>query len=380
MRKSGKEVWEYRFRSKNEPGNPMRQITLSTTQYPTENKARLALQAQLLKINGPDTFKAHNEPTFRVVIDRFIEEERLVQIMAQPPGQITIKDGLAYSTAAVYMSFLSKHIRPRWDSTHLSLIKPLEVMEWLKTLTLSPKSKSHLKRMLHMLFERAMLWGLVDVNRNPIELVKVKGGSKRQKHPMVLTPEQFQELAVQLPEPYRVMATVAMCTGLRISEVLALRWEHVDFEAGTMRVQQGVVDGRIGATKTEASKDDIPLDGDFAEALLAWKAKNPNATTGLVFRSPVTGGCFHAGILMRKHIRPAGEKLGLSGIGWHSFRHSYRGMLDDTGANTGTQQGLMRHANVSTTMNVYGRSSMKVKKEANSKVVQMVLPKKAICA
>ena len=41
---------------------------------------------------------------------------------------------------------------------------------------------------------------------------------------------------------------------------------------------------------------------------------------------------------------------------------------------------LMRHANVSTTMNVYGRASMKAKQEANSKVVEMVLPKRAFCA
>jgi integrase len=147
-----------------------------------------------------------------------------------------------------------------------------------------------------------------------------------------------------------------------------------------MLVQQGVVNGRIGKTKTEASRDEIPLDGDFAHALLDWKAKNPNAAVGLVFPSPITGGCFHAGVIMRKHIRPAGEKVGLKAVGWHSFRHSYRVILDDTGANTGTQQGLMRHANVSTTMNIYGRASMKAKQEAKSKVVQMILPRKAIRA
>ena len=380
MRKSGEDIWEYRYRSKSEQGNPIRQITLSATQYPTETKARLALQAQLLKINGPEAFKAHNQPTFGVVIDRFIQEERLVEIMAQRPGEVTITDGIAYSTACAYTSFLKRHIRPRWESTHLSGIKPLDVMEWLKTLKLAPKSKAHLKRMLHLLFERAMLWGLVEVSRNPMELVRVKGGSRRQKQPVVLMPEEFQGLVTELAEPYRVMATVAACTGLRISEVLALRWEHINFEAGTMLVQQGVVNGRIGKTKTEASNDEIPLDGDFALALLAWKDKNPHATVGLVFPSPVTGGCFHAGVIMRKHIRPAGEKVGLKAVGWHSFRHSYRGMLDDTGANTGTQQGLMRHANVATTMNVYGRASMKAKQEANSKVVQMILPKKATCA
>jgi integrase len=55
-------------------------------------------------------------------------------------------------------------------------------------------------------------------------------------------------------------------------------------------------------------------------------------------------------------------------------------MLNDTGANTGTQQSLMRHASVSTTMNVYGRAGMKAKSEANSKVVQMILPRKELCA
>jgi len=380
MRKSGTEVWEYRFRSKSEQGNPQRQITLSTTQYPTEKKAHVALQAQLLKINGAETFKAHNEPTLGVVIDRFIQEERLVQIMAQPPGEVVINDGLAYSTAAVYTSFLSRHIRPRWGKTCLSQIKPLDVMEWLKTLELAPKSKAHLKRMLHLLFERAMLWGLVDVIRNPLELVKVKGSSRREKPPTVLTPEEFRKLAARLQEPYRVMATVAICTGLRISEVLALRWEHIDFTAGTMLVQRGVVNGRIGKNKTEASRADIPLDGDFAQVLLDWRATKSYADTGLVFPSPVTGGCFHAGTLMKKRIKPAGKQVGLDAVGWHSFRHSYRGMLDDTGANTGTQQGLMRHANVSTTMNIYGRASMKAKQEANSKVVQMILPRKELCA
>ena len=245
------------------------------------------MQAQLLKINGPEAFKAHNEPTFGVVIDRFIQEERLVEILAQPPGEVTITDAIAYSTAAVYTSFLTRHIRPRWENTCLSRIKPLEVMDWLKTLTLAPKSKAHLKRMLHLLFERAMLWGLVDVDRNPLELVKVKGGSKRQKLPMVLTPEEFQEMAAHLAEPYRVMATVAVCTGLRISEVLALRWEHIDFHAGTMLVQQGVVNGRIGKTKTEASRDEIPLDGDFAQALLNWKEKNPKRLWGWSFQVPL---------------------------------------------------------------------------------------------
>jgi len=211
---------------------------------------------------------------------------------------------------------------------------------------------------------------LIELQRNPIELVKIKGTSKRLRKPEVLTPEKFQELLGILREPYKTMALVAMCTGLRISEVLALRWEHIDFEAGAMMVQQGVVNGRIGKVKTEASHDEVPLDPAFAEILREQKG---DRTEGLVFPSPVTGGCYYSGMIQRQILRPRGEGLGIRRLGWHTFRHTYRSLLDETGAPIGVQQKLMRHANVSTTMNVYGSATLRAKQEANSKVVQMVL-------
>src|ERR1035438_5328368 len=103
-----------------------------------------------------------------------------------------------------------------------------------------------------------------------------------------------------LHEPYRTMVTVAMCTRPRLSEDLALRWEHIDFEAGAMLVQQGVVNGRIGKVKTEASNDSIPLDPAFAQILLDWKG---DRSSGLVFPSHVTGGCFYAGIIRSEERR-----------------------------------------------------------------------------
>jgi integrase len=377
-RKSGVEVWEYRYRAKDEPGSPMRQITLSAVDYKTETKARVALQEQLLRLNGAEAFRARVEPTFGVVIDRFVKEERLEEIAAQNPGEVK-GEGLAFSSAQGYRSYINKHIKPRWASIPLSKMRPLDVAQWLHTLPLAPKTRAHIKRVMHLLFERAMLWGLIEVQRNPLQLVRVKGGSKRQKALVTLTQEEFQKLIKHLREPIRTMAIVAMCTGLRISEVLALRWENLNFEAGTMLVAQAVVDGRIGPTKTETSKDEVPLDGDLATVLKEWQ-KELGRSIGLVFPSPLTGGCYYAGMLQKLHLQPAGERIGIKGLGWHVFRHSYRGFLDETGANAGMQKGLMRHANISTTMNTYGRAAMKAKQEANSKVVQMILPRKAACA
>lgn len=225
---------------------------------------------------------------------------------------------------------------------------------------------------MHLLFERAMLWELIEAQRNPVELVKLRGTSRRLKKPQILTPEQSQALVSVFGEPYRTMVIVAMCTGMRVSEVLALCWEHIDFEAGVMLVQQGVVNGRIGKVKTEASNDYIPLDPTFAQILLDWKGDH---STGLVFPSPITGGCYYAGVIQQQVLKPAFEKIGVSGagLGWHTFRHTYRSLLDETGAPIGVQQKLMRHSNVATTMNVYGKASLKAKQQANSKVVQMVI-------
>jgi integrase len=371
-RKSGAEVWEYRYRNHAEPGSPMRQKTFSVRDYPTESKMRRRLQEEKLRINDPESFREHNRPTFGLVLDRFETEERLEAIVKQPTGESTITGGFSWSTAAGYRSYIRTHVRQKWGSTPIAEMKPLDILEWLKALPLSAKTRGHVRALMHLLFERAMLWGLMDLQRNPVDVVKLRGTSKRQKKPHILTPEQFQTLLTCLHNPHRTMVMVAMCTGMRVSEVLALRWEHINFETGEMLVQQGVVNGRIGKVKTEASNDYIPLDPAFAEILLKWKGE---ATTGLVFPSPINGLCYNAGTIQQHILRPAFRKLGLldKGLGWHTFRHTYRAFLDETGAPTGVQQKLMRHSNVATTMNVYGNATSKAKQEANSKVVQMVI-------
>jgi integrase len=110
--------------------------------------------------------------------------------------------------------------------------------------------------------------------------------------------------------------------------LLALRWEHIDLEAGLILVQQGVVNGRIGKVKTEASHDEIPLDPAFVKILQTWKG---DRIGGLVFPSPVTGGCFYAGMIQRQILKPKGEQVGVIGLGLHTFRHTYRSLLDETG-------------------------------------------------
>jgi len=107
-----------------------------------------------------------------------------------------------------------------------------------------------------------MLWEMIELQRNPMTLVEIRGISKRRKKPIVLTIEQYVSLLDHWQDPYRTMVIAAQCTGLRVSEILALKWLDINFEYLTMRVPRKVVNGRVSRVKTEYSEDDLPLDPD----------------------------------------------------------------------------------------------------------------------
>jgi len=411
-------AWEYRYKDPTTDRDTS--MYLSAEKFPTEIAVTRHLEAFVLKLNSENPTLAILEPTFNAILDRFIEEERLLEIKQQRPGDRCDAEGtLSYSTAVSYLSVI-KQVRVKWGTTHITRMKPVKVQEWLKNMDSAPKTKGHVKAIMHRLYEKAMLWEMVEWQRNPMELVEVKGISKRRKKPIVLTVEQFYQILDLLPQPYRTMVVVAQCTGLRAEEVLALEWQDIDFENLSMKVVRAVVHGRVKTVKTEYSEDELPLDPDFAAVLLDWKmesekrAKEEGKTrlngSDLLFPSTATGRHFHTAPIQQDYIRPAGcclvacpkcgaaaglwcrqegktpnggrlpiheERWGAAGkygsVGWHTFRHTYRSWLDDTGAPVGVQQKLMRHAQVSTTMNVYGNALMGAKREANSKVVRMAL-------
>jgi integrase len=97
---------------------------------------------------------------------------------------------------------------------------------------------------------------------------------------------------------------------------------------------------------------------------------------GWLFANPRTGKPYHQEGIQKKHLKKAAIAAGIgSEIGWHTFRHTYRSWLDASGAPLKVQQELMRHASITTTMNVYGKAMPSIKRKANSRVVSMVLKK-----
>ncbi len=380
-RSRGPAVWVYRWRETGPQGNSVRMSLIlgPADKIKTRSQAMKAAEEHRSRANREESLPL--APTFGVLIDKFISDEKLLSAKNRSRSIGTIEENEKFdedvvesSTAYAYLSMIKVHLRPRWGKTPISGVKPAAVQNWLRDLNVAPKTKAHIKALMHQLFEKAMLWELIPIDRNPIQLVRVKGISKRTRKPTVLTAEQCAALISSLPDPYRTMVTVAICTGLRVSEILALRWSRVDFDRLTLSVKVKAVNGRIGRVKTECSEDELPLDPEFAALLQSWKAHCRKTAGDWVFPSHVTDQCFHSGPIQQDYIAPAGRKLGLEAVGWHSFRHTYRAWLDATGAPIGAQQRLMRHAQISTTMNDYGNALMQSKRDANSKVVRMALP------
>jgi integrase len=280
-----------------------------------------------------------------------------------------------YSTRRSYDVWLNHRILPRWSAEPITNVQPREVEMWLSTLELAPKSKAELRSLLGRLWDFAMWCGYVPIQRNPMQLVRIPGSSKRTREPRSLTIEEFQLFVSKLHDPFRTMALISVSFGLRISECLGLKWEDIDWLNGKLHVQRGIVRQRIGEVKTAESHRELPVDASLLEVLAIWKQTSQfSAPQDWVFASPVRQGqqpWSYDQVL--RSFQKAGAESGIGTLGTHSMRHTYRSWLDAVGTSVAVQQRLMRHADIRTTMNVYGAIVTNEMQLAQSKVVSLAL-------
>ena len=348
-RKKGPDVWQFRWM---ENGKPKSVLIGTIQKYPTRADAERAVEHLRIKINNQNLQQCFHSDTVGALIDRFLEEHA--------------RKRCRKNTAANYESLFKSHIRPKWGSELVRSVRPMAVEDWLEAYPRSRQVKVHIRTLMHILFQSALRWEMLD--RNPISFVRQSG--KRLKTPRALTPTEFQAILGELAEPYRTMVIIIACLGLRVSELVALQWGDIDFASLTIKVQRGFVRGEINPTKTEASEGILPLDPGLAEAILAYRRRAAHiADTDFVFAS-ATGKPRWPESMLADYIKPAAARAGIGKMGWHTFRHSYSTLLHALGTKPAVQKELLRHADIRTTLNVYTRAVSDDKREAASKVVQ----------
>jgi integrase len=316
-RASGSRVWEYRWYETQIDGKRRRRSAMvgSIQEFPSEAAAQKAVAALRANVNAETPRTQIAAISFQTLAHHYRDKE-----LCEGAGK-------TFATIRTNEGYLDRWILPRWSSYRVKDIKAVVVEEWLRSLPLANGSKAKIRNLMHAIFNHAVRWEWHD--RNPI--THVRQSAKRQKVPVVLNIEQIQSLVSHLKEPGKTAVLVDILTGLRVSELLALKWSDVDFETLELHVTRSIALQHVGPCKTEASQKPVPLDPELAEVLLMWRRQSPYPMDGdWVFASPARKGKlpYWSFSIFRVYIRPALEAAGITGkVGWHTFRHSFATIL-----------------------------------------------------
>ncbi|HEX6502687.1 MAG TPA: site-specific integrase [Terriglobales bacterium] len=295
-----------------------------------------------------------------------------------------------FSTQDAYRSYAKNCILPRWGHVLLSKVKTIEVERWLRDATGSNGTKAKVKCVMSALFSHAVRWEFTSTNpissgmpvgsggkRGPSTGVRVS--AKRAKAPTVLSPEQVRLGLTMLEFRDQLLVLLDGALGTRRGELAALRWQDCDFENDTFQIQHSYYwrrGGILKSTKTEASAKPLPMHPALKLALLQWRMQSHRTQAGdFVFPSRLHGGrrALDLAAVLKRKIRPAFEKIGITGIGWHTFRHTVGTVLAELGEHQLTIRDYLRHSNLSVT-NKYLQAASKTKRDAQTRLIEAILP------
>jgi integrase len=366
-RKRGPDVWCFRWREAGPDGRRIhRRIVLGTAEdLKNIASARKMVVGLRREINVND-IRIRRESITLADLSRHYQQRELVDRNPR----------IAYSTKKGYEGYLEKWIEPRWGRYTLSDIRAVEVELWLKNLDRAPGTCCKVRNVMSLLFNHGRRHDLCD--RNPIQWVRQS--AKRRTAPDILTSNEVQRLLANLRFRERTLVLLAVTTGLRRSELFALKWKDVDFQSKQIHVTRSIVQNVIGVCKTESSQKPVPAHDDLVEALRQWHRHTPyKSSESWVFASPAHQGRwpYLAQQIMQRHILPVARKLGITKrIGWHTFRHTYSTLLRSTGAELKTMQELLRHSTIRVTLDTYTQAVTTEKRKAQEAMVALLFPGK----
>jgi integrase len=182
---------------------------------------------------------------------------------------------VGHSTRTVYREFLTRWVKPTWGSLNIRDVRTIAVEGCLHQLVrkdgspLAPSTKAKIRNLMSVLFNHAIRHEWLGQGRNPILLVRQS--ARRQRIPAWLEPEELSALLSQLNWCFRVMVFLDAATGLRHSELLALKGGDDEFDHLQIRVQRSIYMNVVCDCKTEASKRPIPMDPILTAELWAGK-------------------------------------------------------------------------------------------------------------
>lgn len=276
---------------------------------------------------------------------------------------------LSSTTRNSYTGMISKYLNPRFGRECLKDLTRGTLEQYFSGMAaeVSYSTISKIRDALSSILRSAV--HVEYLNKNPMEGLLLPKDKRSRRVKPTLTPEQFSKLVEAVAEPYATMIFVAVWTGLRVSELIGLKWRCI--RSDSIRIEERYCRGDWSVPKTEASAAVIGVEPQVIGRLLRLTTLTVDVRAGravrkhklvksggpddLVFQSVLVGSPMNDQNILKRHLQPAARKLGLPFVNWRCLRTSHATWLVQAGADPKSVQGQMRHSRISTTMDIYAQ-------------------------
>lgn len=276
---------------------------------------------------------------------------------------------LSSNTQDSYRGVLSKYLEPRFSRLCLRDLTRLTIQQYFSGMAgkVAHPTVSKIRDALSSILRAAA--DVEYLNKNPMEGLRLPLDKRARQPKPTITPEQFHNLVELVSEPYATMLSVSVWTGLRVSELIGLKWRCI--HADSITIEERYSRGDWSVPKTQASAATIGVSPEVITRILCLKTLSVKVRAGramrthklvksagpddLVFQSVQTGRPMNDQNILKRHIQPAARKMGLPFVNWRCLRTSHATWLVQAGADPKSVQGQMRHSRVSTTMDIYAQ-------------------------
>ncbi|MCT4420523.1 site-specific integrase [Leuconostoc falkenbergense] len=275
----------------------------------------------------------------------------------------TYEQSVEESTLNKTMTIFKLHVLPQWADILVTDIKPIDLQLYINTLQREMLMYRKVTGYFRRLLDIAVKMDILD--NNPF--IKVELPKERKvfdKPKQFMEADEFKKFVDVLDNKYKsinqqayTLLRLAAFTGMRTEEILALQWQHVDFNKGYISIVQALGRGLNGGTylkepKSRTSKRTLKIDNSMVLALSEWyNSTNYKDDTNFVFTNE---GKTLQPLRPNKWLHDVSDKYGVAvGLSMHKLRHTWATLAIDQGASVKQVQTYLGHADASITLNIY---------------------------
>ncbi len=310
----------------------------------SKKQAEIERDKFLAKLNAPTAEEAVQQVAATGVA-LFGEVARMYE-----QGYLGRVNQIAKPTRVKEKFYLDEYIVPRWGKLRLNQIQPKAVEDWLHTTFDSWWTMHGVRAIMSRVFYYAEGHGLWEEGK-PRPASKAKLGKKRYKNERrILSFDETARVLARLEEPNKLIIETCIATGARISEVLGLKWKHVNLDAATIKIEQRVWHQDVGRPKSEDSRRLLGI-GDLAARFREKACKDGAEPEAWVFHQKRCQDkpLWDSGVRDALHQAAAAEGCDFPGLGPHSFRRANITWRQEVGGSAIEASKIAGHADLEMT-------------------------------